>query len=68
MFTKTEQSRRAARMFPYQNPKLKGGAFKMTIFKHKQTQNDVRTKEVDARGYDNLKSKALVDYYMNGGY
>ncbi len=55
-------------MFPYQNPKLKGGAFKMTIFKHKQTQNDVRTKEVDARGYDNLKSKALVDYYMNGGY
>lgn len=68
LFTKKEQSRRVARMFPYQNPKLKGGAFKMTIFKYKQLQNDVKTKEIDARGYDKLKSKALVDYYMNGGY
>ncbi|MGM0601799.1 MAG: hypothetical protein ACQESS_00660 [Bacillota bacterium] len=40
----------------------------MTIFKHKQNQNDIKTKNVDAGGYDNLKSKALVDYYMNGGY
>ncbi|RCW50655.1 MULTISPECIES: hypothetical protein [unclassified Halanaerobium] len=40
----------------------------MTIFKYKQLQNDVKTKEIDARGYDKLKSKALVDYYMNGGY